>query len=295
MLFNYFNDFQITSIWPRTLPSTGSVVFITGRNIPKNLSCRVGTVENPAIYLQNGIQCIIPATTQVSIQFTTNNQNYISFSEITSLSTYSNSVLSSISQQAGNINTYIQFSATNLVNNNFFTVKINIQAYWRFLSSNTLVIQIPSIVSGTYSLEVSNNSQDFLKLSNIIISDLMQVISVTPVLASIKGGTLFSINVINAVNSSLLTCMFVMDFEVSLNLYRSYIVSATYYNSTFMTCRSPSFPYPGKGYLRGSNDNQTFSSSNVSISLIDTCKDRVQCIGNQVSACPVGSFCLEKY
>lgn len=295
ILFNFYNDLQVTNIWPRSVPNTGSSVIITGNNFPSGLRCRVGTIENAVIYTNGNLNCTIPATTQVSIELTANSQNYITFAEVTTLSTYPAPVLTSVSQPFGVINSYIKLTATGLINATSFETSLGVQTYYRFISTSSVIFKVPDQVSGTYNLIVSNNGFDRTTLSSIVVSDVPQVIRIAPRLANIQGGTVFQIKVFNAISTSFLTCMFAMDYEQSLSLYNSYIVSATYINSTHITCTSPLLPYPGLGYLRVSNDNQTFSSSNGTIEFIDTCKDRVLCTGNLIQSCPTGSYCLESF
>ena len=297
VLFNFYSDMQITSIWPRSVPNTGSSVIISGVNFPPGLSCRIGLIQNPVTYVGNNLNCTIPATTVVSVELTANSQtaNYISFAEVTTLSTYSAPVFTSVSQQFGVVSTYFKLTATGLLNTTAFGTFLGNQTYYRSITSTSAILKVPNQISGVYSLKVSNNGQDLTTLTSLTVSDVVQVIRVAPILASILGGTVFNVKVFNAVSTSFLTCRFIMDYEVALGLYKSYIVSATYYNSTHVTCTSPALSYPGTAFLSISNDNQTFSSSNTTIYFIDTCKNRVSCSGNSIQACSTGTYCPETY
>lgn len=293
--FNYVADMQMTNVWPISVPDSGTSVVISGINFPSTLRCRVGTVENAVVFSGNNVICTIPKATSVFVELTMNSQNYISYVEISTLKVYTAPVFTSVSQAYGNVGTYIKLTATGLINTNQVVLKLSSVIYFRFITSTTIVFKVPDIVSNSYSLTLSNNGQDFVTMTSLTISDVMQIRSVLPILASIKGGTIFQVKVRNAVNTSFMTCVFHMDYEVSFSLSRSYFVSATYINSTHITCMSPTILYPGTCYLKVSNDNQTFSSTNSTITFIDTCKDRVTCSGNVISACPAGSYCLESF
>ena len=297
VIFNFYSDMQITNIWPRSVPNTGSSVIISGVNFPPGLSCRIGLIQNPVTYVGNNLNCTIPATTVVSVELTANSQtpNYISFAEVTTLSTYSAPVFTSVSQQYGVVSTYFKLTATGLLNATAFETFLGNQTYYRYITSTSAILKVPNQISGVYSLQVSNNGQDLTTLTSLTVSDMVQVIRVAPILASFLGGTDFNVEVFNAVSTSFLTCKFIMDYEVALSLSKSYIVSATFYNSTHVTCTSPALSYPGTAFLSISNDNQTFSSSNATIYFIDTCKDRVSCSGNSIQACSTGTYCLETY
>lgn len=296
--FYYYNDFQVFSLLPRTIPNTGGTVYMNTINPPSNLSCSFNSIQVPVTYAGNVLGCNVPSifqTNQLIIQLTANNQNYITFSDTTSISIYTPPALVTISQSIGVAGSYINVTGTGFINSYYFQARLGNTTYYRFLSSNSIIIKVPNIISGVYSLQVSNNNQDMGSITNITVSDRMQVINVWPLLSSIKGGTVFNARVNNAINSTLLTCMFAMEYQISMGLYYNYKVPGIYYNSTHIQCVSPAISYPGIGYLAVSSDNQTYSVSNTSIEFIDTCKDRVVCIGNSILACPAGFYCLERF
>lgn len=293
--FEYVQDFQVTNIWPILVPNNGTTVLITARNTPSNLKCRIGSTETAVIYNNNNFLCKIPASSSVTIELTVNSQNYWTFAETTTLRVYTNPVFTSISQGFVNRGSYVKLQASNLIVNNFLSVKFSSYSYFRVISSSSLVFKVPFIVSGNYSLQVGNNDQDFIHMQTLMVSDQMQVITAVPNLATIRGGTVFTIRVENAVNSSFLTCQFLRFYEKNLNYTASFTVSATFINSTHINCTSPTFSFPGEAFIRVSNDNQFFSVSSFKILLIDTCKDRVICNQNTISACLPGAYCLADY
>lgn len=299
LLFEYHKDFTVSSVFPRRIPrSVSTLISIYGSNFFSGMKIKIESYLQDAVFIdETQITCVSPSSitgNSMSISISGDNQNYITFGEMTTILVFENPILNSLTPTKITEKTIIIFSGTGFVDSIDFKCKLGNQiTNTRFLNTGSFMCAAPYYQGNDIPVEISFNNQDYTGISTIDYTQEVSVIQSRPYIGRTYGNTLIHLNVANAVKSSLLSCFFEIFYNQYTGLMNRLIVPATYINNTHISCVSPQIPYPGVSIIRVSNDGQQFSRSYTSYEYIETCKDAVSCDNNVILPCSKGKFCDE--
>ncbi|CAG9311278.1 unnamed protein product [Blepharisma stoltei] len=298
--FYYFPDIMVTSISPNIIPSSGgTLVTINGANFFDGVYCKFGSTVSKAAYISSTqITCQAPkqlSGSEIVLNLSGDNQNFVDFKEITTLSIYSDPTISTISPTVVTENTIIKISGSGFIDTSNFICKIGgVSSPWRFLASNQFYCINPDLSTDQAEIDVSLNSQDFSKLYTVSNTYEPFVLYAKPFIGRTHGGASVSVITTNVINGPYISCLFEMYYPQYSGLTNQFIVSASYQDETTMICVSPQVNYPGTAKIRVSNDGQQWSNSYAAFYYIETCKDGMACSDNSITQCSKGKYCLEQ-
>ena len=296
--FEYIKDMLVERVQPPFLFTSGNTeVILYGSNFVESTTCRVNSEIRPTQFVsQEEIKCSLPETileSKVSIELTSNLQNFESFPEVTNLQVYPDPAIDLVSPNQTITNTLVTATVKNLVDSSYIVCKVGgVETSWRAVSSDQITCVVPSLSNSSPELEVSLDSVHFQKSYKLSYGKQVIVYASQPYIGKVQGGTAVRLNTLHHQKGPELLCYFDMDYDAYSALKENtHIVTAEYVNSREIICRTPQVLFPMQARIRVTSDSQQYSSSSAEFVYIQSCRGGIDCTEESLKLCPKGHYC----
>eukprot|EP00698_Gefionella_okellyi_P014432 TRINITY_DN4005_c0_g1_i5.p1 TRINITY_DN4005_c0_g1~~TRINITY_DN4005_c0_g1_i5.p1 ORF type:complete len:1114 (+),score=261.18 TRINITY_DN4005_c0_g1_i5:484-3825(+) len=263
-------DAQVQLVVPNTGPAVGgTVVSVTGMYFYRSalLMCKFGTSTAGAATFQTAtsLQCLAPSHSAgtVALELSNNNQDFTS--NAVSFTYHADASVTSLNVTRGFIagGTAIAVYGTDFVSSSRLYCSVNtVRVSATYQSSTQVICVTPAVTSaGPVNVDVTNNNADFTGAPVVFTYFVTSVVtSLLPSFGSAAGGTIVTVSGTDFVDADM-QCR----FGTALSTPVLAFVSATR-----LICQTPPASAPGAIPLEVSINDQTFSTSLVHFTYIQS-------------------------